>query len=69
MGKFIAFSAFSSIPAFITYKAVDFGCKTIKTACSGNIRPSQICCTACVWVIAMLFFYALGDEFESTRFV
>ena len=69
MGKFITFSVFSTIPAFITYKAVDFLCGYIYAACSGNIRPAQICCTICVWFLSVMFFYALWDEFEKVHLV
>ena len=69
MSKFIFFGVMSGTPALLTYKVIDLYCRYVKDACSGNIKPAQIACTVCVWVIAMMFFYALWDEFERMHLV
>ena len=69
MSKFILFGTFSGTPALLTYKAVDLYCRYVKDACSGNIKPAQIACTVSVWILCMLFFYALEDEFENVHVV
>ena len=64
MNKFIVFGVMSAAAAFVVYKAIDFCCGHIANACSGNIYPAQICCTICMWILSMMFFYALEDEFK-----